>query len=66
MSILATAEFFVKPEKAEEFLEMMKAALADTRGYEGCELLDTYVSQDDPGHVLLCPVSPRQSTLGPT
>lgn len=53
MSILATAEFFVKPERAEEFLVMMKAALPDTRGFEGCELVDTYVNQDDPGHVFL-------------
>ncbi len=53
MSILATAEFFVKPEKSEEFLGMLKAALPDTRAYEGCELVETHVNQDDPGHVFL-------------
>lgn len=53
MSIMATAEFFVKPEKVEEFLAMMAKALPDTRAYEGCEGVDTYHNQDDPGQVLL-------------
>lgn len=53
MTVVATAEFFVKPEKAEEFLGLLKEALVDTRGFRGCEHLDTYVNQDDPGHVFL-------------
>jgi quinol monooxygenase YgiN len=53
MSILATAEFFVKPEKVEEFLGLLKGALPDTRSFKGCEHLETYVNQDDPGHVFL-------------
>ncbi len=53
MSILAIAEFFVKPEKAADFLAAMEAALPETRAYEGCELIETYVEQDDPGHIFL-------------
>ena len=68
MSILATADFFVKPEKIEEFLALLKAALPDTRGFKGCEHLDTYVNQDEPGHVFLVETwearSDHQSYLG--
>lgn len=53
MSIVATADFYVKPEKAEEFLALLKEALPDTRSFKGCEHLDSYVNQDDPGHVFL-------------
>jgi quinol monooxygenase YgiN len=53
VSILATADFFIHPEKADEFLGIMKEALPDTRNFEGCEHLDTYVDQDQPGHILL-------------
>ena len=53
MSILATADFSIKPERVDEFLGIMKAALVDTRAYDGCEGLDTYVSQDVAGQVLL-------------
>jgi len=53
MSTLAIAEFFVKPDRTEEFLAMLAAALPDTRAFEGCELIETYVNQDEPGHVFL-------------
>lgn len=53
MPILATAEFFVKPERTEEFLALLTKALPGTRGFEGCEHLETYLDQDEPGHVLL-------------
>ena len=53
MPVLATARFFVKPEKVPEFLDLLAAILPDTRGFEGCEFVDTYVDQDEPGHVLL-------------
>jgi len=53
MSILAIAEFRIHPEKLEEFLGLLKAALPDTRSFEGCEELETFTNQDDPGHVLL-------------
>ncbi len=53
MSVLAIADFYVKPEKSEEFLGILKQALPDTRAFKGCEHLDTHVNQDDPGHVCL-------------
>jgi quinol monooxygenase YgiN len=53
MSILVTAAFPVKPERLDEFLGIMKAALVDTRAFDGCEALDTYVSQDVAGEVVL-------------
>lgn len=53
VSVLATADLFIKPERADEFLELLKGALPDTRAYEGCETIDTFVSQDEPGHIIL-------------
>lgn len=53
MTILATADFWVHPEKLDEFLELMKAALPDTRAFDGCEGIQTFTDQDEPGHVLL-------------
>lgn len=53
MTTMATAEFSIKPEKLDEFLDIMKAALVDTRAFDGCEGLDTYTSQDEPGLVVL-------------
>ncbi len=53
MSIASTAEFFIHPERSEEFLGMLSQSLPTTRGYDGCELVETYVDQDDPGHIFL-------------
>ena len=53
MSTLATAEFFVKPEKVEEFLGLLKGALPDTRAFDGAESVDVHVNQDDPGHLFI-------------
>lgn len=53
MSTLATAEFFVKPEKAEEFLGLLKGVLPDTRAFDGAESVEVHVNQDDPGHVCI-------------
>lgn len=53
MSTFVSGEFFVKPEKSEEFLGILKGALPDTRGFEGCELVETHVDQDDIGHIFL-------------
>jgi quinol monooxygenase YgiN len=49
MSLLAIAEVFVVPEKSEAFFDLLKEALLDTRSFNGCESLETYVNQDDPG-----------------
>jgi quinol monooxygenase YgiN len=53
MSTLCIAEFFVKPDRSDEFLDLLAKALVDTRAYDGCEKLETFVDQDDPGHVVL-------------
>jgi quinol monooxygenase YgiN len=53
MSVLAIAEFFVQPEKAEEFLALLKEVLPDTRAFDGCQSLETYVNEDTAGHVFL-------------
>ena len=53
MSVMVTADFFIKPERASEFLELLRGALPATRGFAGSEKLDTFVDEDDPGHVLL-------------
>ncbi len=53
MSTLAIAEFWIHPEKLDEFLGVMKAVLPDTRSFEGCEGLETFTNQDEPGHVIL-------------
>jgi quinol monooxygenase YgiN len=53
MSTLAIADFFVHADRSEEFLALLKEALVDTRARQGCEQIDTYVDQDDAGHVVL-------------
>lgn len=46
MSVLVTLEMPTKPETLNEFLELMKGALVDTRNYAGCEKVETYVDQE--------------------
>jgi len=53
MSHTIIAEFPCAPGKGAEFLEILLSALADTRAYEGCELVETYVDQDNPDLVVL-------------
>jgi heme oxygenase (mycobilin-producing) len=36
-----------------EFLPGLLTSLAETRAYEGCELVETYVDADDPDHIVL-------------
>jgi quinol monooxygenase YgiN len=52
MSVLATADLFIKPNRIDEFLQILHEALPDTRSFQGCEGLDTFVDQDEPGHIL--------------
>jgi len=53
MSVSVIANFPVHPERLEEFLPALHTALADTRAFEGCEVIDTYVDVDRPGLVVL-------------
>ena len=52
MSVMVTVEWPAKPETLSEFLEVLKQALADTRTYDGCEDVQTYVEKST-GSVLL-------------
>lgn len=53
MSVLVTVDLFVDPSRQDELLEVLGSAFPDTRRYEGCEELATFVDQDQPGHVFL-------------
>jgi len=53
MSHTVVVEFPCAEGKGAEFLEALRAALPDTRGFEGCELVETYTQQDDPDKVVL-------------
>ena len=48
MGILVIVELTTKPDKAKEFLSTLAAMLPDTRGFDGCEVCNVYVDQDDP------------------
>ena len=43
----------VKPESLNDFLGAMKEALPDTRAFEGCQHVDVWSSEDEPGKVML-------------
>ena len=51
MTVMVSIEMKFKPETAEKMLETMKAALVDTRGFEGCQELKSYYEADS--HSLL-------------
>lgn len=42
MSVMITVEFKIKPEKVEEALQEMAEGLPATRGFEGCQRIDSY------------------------
>ena len=43
----------VKPDSMEAFLGAMKETLPDTRAYDGCQRVDVWVPEDDPGKVMI-------------
>jgi quinol monooxygenase YgiN len=53
MAIPVTVECTVKPEKVDEFKNMMIDALKDTRAFEGCQSVDFCEDQDKPDSFLL-------------
>jgi len=53
MAVTVTLTFSVKPERAEEFKSLLKELLPDTRAYDGCQSVDVYQDQDDPGLIYL-------------
>ena len=48
MGVLVIVELTTKPDKAEEFVPLLAALLPDTRSFDGCEVCNVYVDQDDP------------------
>jgi quinol monooxygenase YgiN len=53
VAVMVTLELRLKPEKLDEFLGIMTGSLKDTRAYDGCQSVDTYVDTDVAGRVLL-------------
>lgn len=53
MSHTVILDIKCKPGAGAQLLPMLLASLADTRAYEGCELVETYVDADDPDHIVL-------------
>ena len=53
MSVTVILAFSVQPERAEEFKLVLKELLPDTRAYDGCQSVDVYQDQVDPGQIHL-------------
>lgn len=53
MPVNVIAHFPVHADRVDAFLGALHTALADTRGFDGCEAVDTYVDVDRPGLVIL-------------
>jgi len=53
MSHTVMAEFHCNEGMGELLLPGLMESLSDTRAFEGCESVETYVDQDDPDRVYL-------------
>jgi quinol monooxygenase YgiN len=53
MSHTVIVEFPCAPGKGPEFLSLLLTALADTRAFEGCQLIETYVDHDNSDLIVL-------------
>ena len=69
---MVTVEWPAKPETLSEFLEVLRQALVDTRAYEGCENVQTFL-EESTGSVLshvmktmILPSSPLIVVFGST
>ena len=52
MTVMVTLEIPVVKEKIEGFLDVLREALKETRVYEGCKKVETFV-EEETGRVLL-------------
>ena len=52
MSVMGTLEIPVHEEKLEGFLDVLREALKETRAYEGCQDVGTFVEMET-GNVML-------------
>jgi len=46
MSVMITLVLPTKTETMDELLKVMKGALVDTRGYAGCQKVETFIDQE--------------------
>ena len=53
MSVMVTLEIPVHKERLEDFLDVLREALKETRGYEGCQKVETFVEMDTGSVVLI-------------
>ena len=53
MSVMITLEMPVKPEMLEDYLNILKGALVETRNYKGCRSVTTLVDQETSSIVLV-------------
>ena len=53
MSVMITLEMPVKPEMLEDYLNILKGALVETRSYKGCRSVTTLVDQETSSSVLV-------------
>ena len=53
MSHTVMVEFPCAPGKGPEFLSLLLTALTDTRAFDGCQLIETYVDHDNPDLIVL-------------
>ena len=53
MSVMITLEMPVKPAMLEDYLNILKGALVETRSYKGCRSVTTLVDQETSSVVLV-------------
>ena len=53
MSVMITLEMPVKPDMLEDYLNILKGALVETRAYKGCRSVTTLVDQETSSIVLV-------------
>ena len=53
MSVMITLEMPVKPDVLEDYLNILKGALVETRSYKGCRSVTTLVDQETSSIVLV-------------
>ena len=53
MSVMVILEMPVKPDMLEDYLNILKGALVETRNYKGCRSITTLVDQETSSVVLV-------------
>jgi quinol monooxygenase YgiN len=53
MAVTATVDSRIRPERFDEFKQVLGDTLGATRAYDGCRSVLTLVDQDVPGRILL-------------